>query len=77
MSGKWVGNVNSTVVLIVPTVARVIEMVPDVSTDSVNEWVHKVTHLNFSVARVTNAKIDAIAWVVWLGKYIVGTSTPA
>ena len=74
--GKWVGVVDNTVTLKVPTIARVIELVPDVANESVSDFVHKVTHLNFSVSRVLLGDITHLAWVCWLGRYAVTTATP-
>jgi len=75
---KWVGDLDTSVILKVPTVARVIQLTPTVAQQEASDCVHKVTHLHVALRRVLpSSTVDAVAWVMWLGKVIAGTSTPA
>lgn len=75
--GKWVGDLSVHDLQAGPDVATIIQVVPTVTDESLSDVVLETCHIHLNIERILVTAIDACGYVIWLGKVLVGTTTPA
>ena len=75
---QFFGDSTTKGVLAVPTAADVIQLLPtQTAIEGSSDVTHKITFLDFSITRAgTNTAINKLGYIVWMGKVLLGTSTP-
>ncbi len=80
MAGRWVGDTSTVTVVAGADVGTIIQLVPTIAenvADAQQDMVLEVSHIHLSIRRLLITNVDALGFVVWMGKVLVGTSTPA
>ncbi len=81
MKRQWVGDTVSQTILVTPAVAETIQLIETTATGSdlseFREVTHKFTVLQFSIRRLLTTALGGVGFIVWKGKVLLGTATPA
>jgi len=74
---KWCGDSVLQTIVAGADVPTVIQLCPTVAVDAASDVVLETCHIHLHIRRLLASGVTGFGFVVWSGKVLVGTSTPA